>query len=206
MIKKSYLSEMSSEISSDEKNYGNQLVIYIDQSLKLLKDSKDYLDTIAIPFKNNPETTSEEIMSQRFYFRDFRDKSVDKFNDFKVSCYHCVKYANKFSSDPQVLKISKSFISSIDDLEKMVNKFVDLFQNLESDTFVKDIVENVESIQNKCEDVRDMLEERLKNYIVSNVLNQNWVDQVQKDFNFSLDNKKPKMLEIIRQLTEKNVH
>lgn len=207
MIKISYLSEMSYDISSEEKHQAQQLLIYVDQTLKLLKDSKDYLDTIKVPFENNPETKSEEIMSQRFYLRDFRDKSVQKFNDFKVSCFHCVDYINKFSSDPQILKISKAFVSTVDDLEKSVNKFVDLFLNLESDTFVKDIIDIVTLIQMKCDDVKDMLDERLKGYVASNILMENWVDRVRKDFNFAVNNKKPKMLEIIRQLTEeKNVH
>lgn len=206
MIKRSYLSQMSYEIPSEQKSYAKQLMIYIDQALKLLKDSKDYLDTVKVPFKNNPETSPDEVMSKRFYFRDFRDNAVEKFNDFKLSCYHCVTYTNKFSSDPQILKISKSFISSVDDLERMVNKFVDLFANLESDTFVKDIITNTESIQNKCEDVRDMLEERLKNYVSSNILMQNWVDRVREDFNFTSDSKQPRMLEIIRKLKEKNVY
>lgn len=201
MIKKSH--EMSFDISSGEKHQAQQLLIYVDQCLRLLKDAKEYLDTIRIPFENNPETKPQEILSQRFYLREFRDKAIDKFNDFKKACFHCVIYINKFSSDPQILKISKSFISTVDDLEKSVNKFVNLFANLEGDNFVKEMIDVTKLIQAKCDDTQDILEERLKNYIGSNVLNENWVDKVQKDFNFAVEKKKPRMLEIIKQLTEK---
>lgn len=201
MIKKSH--EISFDISSEEQHQAQQLLIYIDQCLRLLKDAKEYLDTIKIPFENNPETKPKEILSQRFYLREFRDKSIEKFNDFKKACFHCVICINKFSSDPQVLKISKSFISTVDDLEKSVNKFVNLFSNLEGDNFVKDIIDVTKLIQSKCDDAQDILEERLKNYIGSNVLNETWVDKVQKDFNFAVEKKKPRMLEIIKQLMEK---
>ena len=52
-----------------------------------------------------------------------------------------------FESDTQTLKLMKSFISSVDELEAKVNVFASLFDDLESKSFPQDVVQAIEDAQ-----------------------------------------------------------
>jgi len=104
-----------------------------------------------------------------------------------------------FASDTQTVKLMKSFIISIDDLEILVNDFVDLFNDLETKDFAKNIVGSIENIQKQCEDVDEIIDERLKSHIQSNILAKSWVDSVSNDLQMKIEQKTPLILDLFNK-------
>lgn len=199
MIKKAYSVQMTYNVSDDEKRQAEKALLCFNYTSKLLSDASNHLDNMSTPFKDNPGIPPEEIMKARAAIRRFRDKAVENFNEFKVAAFKCVHIMQLFASDTQTLKLMKSFISSIDNLEIKVNDFVALFDDLESKEFVQEVVADIESIQKQCEEVDEIIEERVKNHIQSNILAKSWVDTVSKDLQMKVEQKTPLILELFNK-------
>ena len=151
------------------------------------------------PFKENSDMTPEAVMKARVAIRRFRDQSAENFNDFKVAAFKCVNAMQPFSSDTQTIKLMKSFVNSVNDLETNVNDFIGLFDELDGKDFAKNIVSLIEAIQNKCEEIEEIIDERLKDHIQSNILAKNWVNSVSDELQTKIEKKTPLMLDLFNK-------
>lgn len=199
MIKKAYAVQMTYDVSDDEKNQANKALLCFEHVSKVLDLAADHLDIMKTPFKDNPEMTPEEVMKARAAIRRFRDKAVENFNDFKRKAFQCVNVMQMFNTDTQTLKLMKSFVTSIDDLEVKVNKFVDVFSDLESKTFPTDVVKSIENIQSQCDDISEIIEERIKNHIQTNILASSWVDSVGDDLQSKIEERTPLIMDLFNK-------
>lgn len=199
MIKKAYSVQMTYDVSDSEKLQAERALLCFNHASKLLDVAANHLDIMKTPFKDNPEMSPEEIMKARAAIRRFRDKSIENFNEFKVSAFKCVNVMQVFSSDTQTLKLMKSFISSIDALEVKVNDFADLFNDLESKDFPKDVVACIEGIQKQCEEIEEIIDERIKSHIQSNILAKSWVDTVSDDLQMRVQKRTPLILDLFNK-------
>ena len=196
MYKKSYITQMNYDVSDSDKQYASLALRSFKHAIKNLDNANNFLNMIKTPFKKTPDTPVEEIFKIRAALRRYRDKAVDNFNEFKNASFNCVKLMKNFSSDTQTVKLMKSFISSIDQLESSVNKMVDLFDDLKSDDFSKKIVEIIEKIQKDCSTIVEIADERIKEHIEDNILAQTWVDTVGHKLNTKIEDKKPLFVEL----------
>jgi replicative superfamily II helicase len=199
MIKRAYLVQMNYEVSDAEKVSAEKALLSFNHTLKLLQLASEHLDIMKTPFKNSPDMDPKEVMKARAAIRRFRDKSVENFNTFKKAAFTCVHAMREFASDTQTLKLMKSFISSIDDLEVKVNDFVDLFSDLEAKDFPTKVVASIEDIQQQCEEVEEIIDERIKDHIQQNILATNWTDTVGKEMEMTIQPKKPLILDLFDQ-------
>jgi hypothetical protein len=199
MIKRAWLTQMTYEVSDAEKATAEKALNFFNHAIKMMQLASDHLDIMKTPFKNNPEMDPKEVVKARAAIRRFRDKSVENFNDFKKTAFQCVHAMQEFASDTQSLKLMKSFISSIDDLEVKVNEFVNLFDDLEAKDFPTKIVASIEDIQQQCEDIEEIVEERIKNHIQQNILATNWTDSVGKEIEMTIEPKTPLILDLFNK-------
>jgi len=199
MIKKGYSVQMTYDVSDAEKMQAERALLCFNHALKMLDMASNHLDIMKTPFKDNPEMSPEEVQKARAAIRRFRDKSIENFNEFKVAAFKCVNVMQIFSSDTQTLKLMKSFISSIDDLEIKVNDFADVFNDLESKEFAKTVVTSIESIQKQCEEIDEIIDERIKSHIQSNILAKSWVDAVSDDLQMRVQKRTPLILDLFNK-------
>lgn len=202
MIKKAYSIQMSYDVSDDEKKSAEQALIYFTAAEKLLNKASDHLNIMKTPFKENSDMTPDSVMKARAAIRRFRDKVIENFNDFKLSAFKCVHIMQEFSSDTQTVKLMKSFIASIDSLEVLVNEFSDLFNDLQSQDFSKNIVAAIESIQKESDGLDEIIDERIIDHIQSNILSKSWVDSVSNDLQMKVEQKTPLILDLFNKRQE----
>jgi hypothetical protein len=199
MIKKSYSVQMSYDVSDTEKQQAEKALLYFKAAEKYLMQASDYLNIMNTPFKDNPDMTSEDIMKARAVIRRFRDKGIDNFDKFKRVSFECVNLMQTFSTDTQTLKLMKSFITSVDELEVKVNHFADLFNDLQSKDFSKDVVTAIEDIQKQCGDIDQIIDERIKNHIQTNILATSWVDSISNDLQMKIEKKTPLIVDLFNK-------
>ncbi len=199
MIKKSYSIQMSYDVSDEEKNQAEQALLHFNFTLKLLNKANEHLNIMKTPFKENSEMSPESIMKARAALRRFRDKAIENFNYFKISAFKCINIMQHFASDTQTVKLMKSFIDSIDTLEAKVNDFANLFNDLQSRDFAKNVVTNIENIQQECDGIDEIIDERIKNHIQTNILAKSWVDNVSDDLQVKIEQKTPLILELFNK-------
>lgn len=195
-ISKAYSTQMSYQVSDTEKHQANQALIYFTSASKTLRQASDHLNIMKTPFKDNPEMTPDDVMEARPVIRRFRDSSIELFNKFKETAFQCVNTMQIFTSDTQTLKLMKVLIASIDDLETKVNHFSDLFDDLQSKDFPTNIVSSIEEIQKQCDDIDEIIDERIKTHIQSNILAVNWVDNMSKNLQVKIEEKTPLIIDL----------
>lgn len=207
MIKRAYAIELSYEVSDTEKQQAEKALLYFKHSLKLLDLSSTHLNIMKTPFKDHPNIDKKDIIKSRAAIRRFRDQAVTNFNDFKKSAFKCIYTMQEFSSDTQSIKLIKSFITAVESLEKDVNNFVDIFDDLESQDFSKKIVETIQKIQDQCDSIKEIVDERIKTHIQSDILAKSWVDSISDELQMKITKKTPLLLELFNkrqeQLSEK---
>lgn len=196
MIKKAYSVQMSYDVSDTEKQQAEKALLCFNATEKLLMQSSDHLNIMKTPFKDSPDMTPKDIMKARAVIRRFRDKALDNFNDFKKSAFQCVNVMQAFATDTQTLKLMKSFIASIDELEIKVNAFSELFSDLESKDFPKTIVSSIEEVQKQCDEIDEIIDERIKSHIQTNILAVSWVDSVSSDLQMKIEQKTPLIVDL----------
>ena len=199
MIKKAYSVQMSYNVSDSEKQQAEKALLYFKSAENVLAQGSDYLDIMKTPFKDNPDMTEDDVMKARAVIRRFRDKSIDNFDKFKRISFECVNLMQMFSSDTQTLKLMKSYITSIDDLEVKVNHFADLFTDLQSKDFPKNVVSAIEDIQKECDSIDEIIDERIKTHIQTNILATNWVDSVSNDLQMKIEKKTPLIVDLFNK-------
>lgn len=187
---------MSYQVSDEEKNQAEKALLCFKSTEKLLMLASDYLNTMKTPFKDNPDISEEEVMKARAVIRRFRDKAIENFDIFKRESFQCVNLMQLFSTDTQTLKLIKSFIASIDELEIKVNDFSNLFNDLQSKDFTKNVVSAIENIQQQCDDVDQIIDERIKTHIQTNILATSWVDSISNDLQMKIEDKTPLILDL----------
>lgn len=196
MIKKAYSIQMSYDVSDSEKHQAEQALLYFNVTEKLLMQASDYMNVMKTPFKDNPDMQPEDVMKARAAIRRFRDHCIDDFDKFKRSAFQCINAMQTFSTDTQTLKLMKSFITSIDELETKVNSFSDVFNDLQSKDFAKNVVTHIEDIQKQCDDIEEIIDERIKNHIQTNILATSWVDAISSDLQMKIEEKTPLILDL----------
>jgi hypothetical protein len=202
MIKKSYSVQMSYDVSDSEKQQAQKALLYFKAAEKYLIQAADHLNIMKTPFKDNPDMTPEDVMKARAVIRRFRDKAIENFDKFKKIAFDCVNLMQTFESDTQTLKLMKSFIASIDDLEVSVNQFSELFNDLQAKEFVKDVTTFIEAIQKQCDEIDEIIDERIKSHIQTNILASSWVDSVSNDLQMKIEKKTPLIVDLYNQRQE----
>lgn len=193
---------MSYDVSDSERHQADKALLYFKAAEKFLMQASDHLNVMKTPFKDNPDVTPEDIMKARAVIRRFRDKAIENFDKFKKVSFDCVNLMQTFSSDTQTLKLMKSFITSVDGLELSVNQFSELFNDLKSKEFAKDVVSSIENIQKQCDEIDEIIDERIKNHIQTNILATSWVDSISNDLQMKIEKKTPLIVDLYNQRQE----
>lgn len=202
MIKKSYSIQMSYDVSDTEKLQAEKALNYFRAADKKLMQASDHLNIMKTPFKDNPDINPEDIMKARAVVRRFRDKAIENFDKFKEISFKCVSLMQTFATDTQTVKLMKSFISSIDELEVKVNALADLFNDLQSKEFSKNVVTYIEDVQKQCDEVSEIIEERVKPHIQTNILATSWVDAISNDLQMKIEKKTPLIVDLFNKRQE----
>jgi dGTP triphosphohydrolase len=200
---KSYAIQMSYEVPSEEKDRATKIVLYFQHLIKIADFCNEHLDLIYTPFKDNPEISPEQVFKARAALRRYRDKVADNFNIFKRQAFKCFTLLQPFSVDTQIVKLTKSFVLSIDDIEKQVNRFIELFSNLESKEFGQSIVKGVDNIKKELAQLKQIIEDRIINHVQDNILARNWVDVVSNELQQKVEKKIPLSIELVNERNKK---
>ena len=196
--KKVYAASMTYDVPDGEKDQASKIIIHLDNLLTAITKCEEQLDLIYTPFKDQT-STSDQIFAARAALRRYRDRLVDNFNDLKRQAFRCFLLMQPFSIDTQIVKLSKSFVLAISDVEKQVNRFVDLFNNLKSKDFSQTVVKAVDNINSELAQLKQIIEDRMKNHIKNNILARNWVDDVSDELQEKVEIKVPLSLKLLEE-------
>ncbi len=195
--------QTSFDIPKEEKELAAQAIKIFDNCLEKLNAANKYLDIMYVPFKNNSDIPTDKVLKYRAHMRQFRDNTIEKFNEFKVAAFKCVVGMNKFSTDTQTNILMKTFVNSISEMEEVVNDLSKLFDTLDDKDIISNILEKIDVIKSKSKEIEDLIKLRIMKHINDNILATNWVDNVSKDLNMSLNKPSPLYIDLYEKLQNK---
>ncbi len=204
MMLKKYAIQLSYSVSDEEKEQADKCLSYFNFLTKELKKAEDHLDLIYRPFKDGPNILPEQSWKARAALWRFRDANVEMFNKVKKISFKCFSILNEFSSDSQVVKLNKSFVLAISDIEKQVNRFADLFSDLKSKEFGASVIKSIENIKKEIAQIQQIIEDRIMSYIEDNILNRTWVDGVSKELQQRIEDKIPESIRMVQEREKMN--
>lgn len=201
-IRRAYASLMTYEISDSEKDHAEKAIRWFNYALKKLEACDTHLDLIYTPLKQKDGITPDALFKIRASLRLYRDKVAENFNDFKTAAFKCYVMMQPFTSDTQTEKVLKSFVASIEDIETQVNRFIELFDNLKSEDFIEAIIPAIDHIKKEISELKQIVEDRMKGHIQSNILAKNWVDAVSNELQEKVEKKSPLVMQLVEERSE----
>lgn len=200
---KRYALQMSYVVPSEDKDRAEKAIRLFDHLLKKLHMADEHLDLIYVPFKENTSITPEQTYKSRAALRRYRDSVADNFNEVKKIAFKCYVLLQPFSSDTQVVKLNKSFVFSMSDIEKQVNRFLDLFSSLDAKDFAQTIVKATENIKKEVAQLEQIIEDRIKSHIENNILARNWTNGVSDELQEKVEKHIPLSIELVNKRNAK---
>lgn len=182
MYRKAYSIQMRFDIPESEKRIAEKAEEYFNQILLSVRDAKEYLDIIYVPFQKHQNIDMEMITEYRKTFRDYRDQVKLKFINIIKKAYKCVALMNNFSTDTATEELMDSFIGAIRELDKYVDTFVSIFSNLNSSEFRNYLISTIDSLKKQMNQVEQLIRDRILEHIDSNILVKNWAKDVSNHF------------------------
>ncbi len=192
------------QITDEEKRVAEKALLWFEHCVKVLHQANEHLNLIYDPFKQTPDATPEQVFQYRSALRLYRDKVADNFNLFKKVAFKCYVIMQPFTSDTQTEKILKSFVMAIDDIEKQVNRCIDLFSNLKAPDFTKSLITAIDNIKKEIAELEQIIDDRIKTHIQTNILARNWVDNIGQELQEKVEKKSPLVMELVKQREEKS--
>jgi hypothetical protein len=174
--KKAFSVQMSYDVTNTEKMRAEKCLKTFSQFIAVLETFTTHLDLMHSPFSENQDITPEQIYEQRVPMRNFRDRAEHNYEGVRESGMACIDDMKIFMSDTQAEKIMKSFIMSIDDVTKQFEYFADLFKNLKADDFKANVIKTIESVKKESAQLKQIVEDRIENYIKTDILSKSWMD------------------------------
>lgn len=196
---KKYAIQLSYSVTNEEKERAEKALAYYKFLVKTIKEALAHLDKIYVPFKDGQAITPEESWKARSALWRYRDANIELFNKLKRISFKCFSIMHEFSSDAQVVKLNKSFVLSIGDIEKQVNRFAELFKELKSKEFGASVIKSIENIKKEVAQLQQIVEDRIMTYIEQDLLNRSWVDLVSKELQQKIEEKIPTSIQLVNQ-------
>ena len=193
---------LSYDVSNEEKQQAEKALLCFDDAIKKLNIAVEHLDIMGTPFKDHPDIKEQEVVQYRAALRRFRDKMLENFTTFKMSAFKCVNAMQIFLSDPQVLKLVRLFISSIEDIEKQVNDLSELFNDLESKNFISNANKTIDNIQKLCEELKDIINARIRDHVKENIIGKNWLNGVSDQLQMTVERRTPVLIDLFKRRQE----
>jgi len=208
MIFKHAQIQMSYEVTEKEITDANKLISYFDKFNKKLDVNKNHLDEILNSFKDAPENTDpEEVYNKRGIFIAYKDEVKQDFLELIQLAVYCLATSNLFNTDSQIQQLVSSFNDYVEDLQKQVGFFEDVFNDLKDKDFGKNVVEVVKDVKKTSVQLEQLIKERIIPHMKKNIMGQNWATEISEKSNVSLERPKPFMVQLEEKRKEdlKNV-
>lgn len=188
--------QMSYQVSNQEKDLAKKSIDVFNATIITLSKAEVYLSEIKSPFEKDPNISSDKIWEYRAAFWKFRDEFVKKVDFFKKACFICIKVTRPFSFDTQVINLLSSFSNTVEEFDKAVRDFVDLFKDLKTKEFGTELIKIIGKLEENASKIKDLISERVIPHIEKNILATTWTDDVGAKIRSTIGDRKRPIVDI----------
>jgi len=195
--------EMSFDIPDSEKEIAKEAVLRFEDTMKSLQKATDHLDVIYEPFSKHKNIPTKSVVEKRGVLNRFKQASKEKFENFKYLCVLSIQKINHFANgDMEIKEIISTFESSVLNVEDEVEDFFDILGDYESEDFQEKVLESIDSIKNKAEELNDLVYDSIIDHIDTNIVGKTWMSENNSKFKIEKEEKIPMVLELYKKRQE----
>ncbi len=207
--------EMSLSVPEEELKLAKVAVDLLKLLVQRIENFDSYLDNLYNPFKDH-QTVSKESVSKyrgalwRYSEEIEKDFGKDEDNAKKMADWSIKKIAlvcaNKlqtFSSDTQIANLLQTFSDDISNVEDNVENLIEAIRNTDSAQFKDSIIKTMESLKKELNELIKIIEERIIDYINTNILAKNWIEDSGEDYNIKPQNREPYVVRLYKERAER---
>ena len=203
--------EMSLSIPEEELEQAKVLVDLLKLLVRRLDNFNNYLDHLYNPFKDHKSVSEESVIKYRGTLWRYTEEIIKDFGDdkdtskklsswsIKKIALVCASRLQRFSSDTQISKLLTTFTDDISNIESTVENMVKVIRNYETATYKDNVVKSMESVKREVVELSKIIEERIIDYVNTNILAKNWVEDFGEDFGIKTENKDPYIVRLYKE-------
>jgi hypothetical protein len=194
--------DMSLDVSSHEQKVAQKSIVYFQLLNKKLESFNTHLDILYNPLKSNENVSEKSVIDHRSALRRFHDKVQENFEELKKIAIYCLQNFNYFSSDTKINELIRTFNDSFNDVEDGLDVLLDALNNWQDKEFRNHIIQNMENVKKQIKELEDLVEERIIDYINTNIFAKNWVDNLDEDLKMSIKEREPYVKQLHKEREE----
>jgi len=181
MIKKiAQTIEISFEIPESEKQQAREMVEVFKKVIVAMTQAKKHLNDMYEPFKGTQAVSPEELENIRGQVHRYKLQVKQNFEQVKLLAGYAMAKLNDFSSDTHITELENTFSDSFSDLEKQVNVLLEVMGEIEASDFRDKFIFCVDAIRTEAFELEKLINDRIIDYIDTNILAKTWMDDVQE--------------------------
>lgn len=198
MEKFAYAIQMSFPVPDVEKRAAEKASEAFNNLLGRLKLVVEHLELVYDPFKKVEQVDNQTLVEYRDVFRKYRDKVENNFEKSFQTAFLAVNLLSEFPNHTQD-EILKSFMDQVDSLKEQLHVFLSLFDNLNSIDFKNNLLASIDSIKKGVNKTRQIINDRILEYIDTNILAKNWMSDISSKYHKNVKEKVPLVVELFRE-------
>lgn len=191
--------DMSFEIPEEDKAVARVALKYLDAVSKQLSEFDSYLNIIYQPFSDNQNISEESILKYRGFLIRFKNKMVEKYKEMARTVLNVIKALKHFSTDSHSNELIKALVDSFSDIDNGVNELEKVLKNYTSKDFRDNLLKVIQNIRKQKTQTEDLINDRILEHINTNILANNWIDGLAKEFNLDLSEQEPYLQKLYKE-------
>lgn len=189
---------MSFDVPDSEKRLAEKASECFDELVSLLRKGSRHLSLIYDPFSKVPQVDQKLIYKYRRVMRRYRNQIKENYTKIMQKARQCTILMAEFSNDTHTVSMMNSFIASIEDLKKAVNRLLPLFSDLSTPAFKDSLISAITNTKQQGNQVKQLINDRILDHIDGNILAKNWTSNVTDEFQNKVYEKLPLIVQLYK--------
>jgi len=191
--------QMSFEVPEQEKEIASNTKDLFWEVLRLLTIGEDHLEKMYNVFQKHENIPIKSVKKYIGVISRYKEVVKENYEKIMQASAEALNEFDFFSSDTQTLEILNSFESSIKDVEKQIEIFLEAVEDYESDNFRNGVIKGIEGVKKQSAQVENLVKERIIEHIDANILAKDWIADTNSDLKDKMKERDPMVTRLFQE-------
>lgn len=195
--------DMALDVPSSEEKIAQKTIRYFNMLIKKITAFDRHLDILYNPLKSHENVSEKSVIDHRAAIHRYRDKIKENFEEIKNIAIHCLQSFNYFSTDTHISELIRTFNDSFDDVENSLTILLQALDNWQDKEYRAHVMQSIENTKKQAIQVKKLIEDRIIDYINTNIYAKNWTDNLDDELKMSIKEREPYIKQLYKERESK---
>lgn len=191
------------DVPESDKKMANTTVMHFERLVKRINNLNKQLNYIYIPFKTYKTVSPESINKYRGAIWNYLKEIKDNFKEIKDLATLCLRGLNHFSSDTHTSELINVFSDDFGNIEDQLISLNTVLTTWDHPAYKDNVIKNIESLKKQGAELKKLIYDRVIEHINTNILNKNWVDEVNDQLSTTVKSNEPLISRLYNERKQK---